>query len=331
MTSQACSQTRNSDKYDVDHIWHADWSLSGKGRWVAKARRTGKGWLIHAIEPVGMLTQFRQSLSDHSHDQTIWLGLDMPIGFVDCWYDGANIQDFKSLLRLLQTDQWNKFFDVCKSPDEICHQRPFYPKSSGIKGSVKREHLVTALGLTDFRDLHRRCELATKDRAAACPSFWTLAANQVGKAMLHGLENLIIPGTQDGFNIWPFSGDLATCTAQSGVTLIETYPGEIYGWLELSELTKSNQKSRALAVKQLLNHAGQNAIGFSTSLTARIKTGFDREYGKDDAFDALVGVMGLIQIADGVRPEHLPSEPVIRNREGWIVGMDARTIKNQTK
>ena len=62
-----------------------------------------------------------------------------------------------------------------------------------------------------------------------------------------------------------------------------------------------------------------------------IATGFGPKQGKDDAFDALVGVMGLIRIADGKRPEHLPIDPVITEREGWIVGMDACTIKRQTK
>ncbi len=330
MTSQACTQTSNSKKYSVDHIWHADWSMSAKGRWVAKAKRSDHGWVIHAIEPVGMLTQFRRSLSDHGRDQTIWLGLDMPIGFVDFWYDGANVKDFKTLLGLLHGDNWQKFFDVCSTPDEITYQRPFYPQNSGIKGSVKREHLLTALGLADFRQLHRRCELPTNDRNAACPSFWTLGANQVGKGMLHGLENLIIPGQQDGFHIWPFSGDLATCTKRPGVTLIETYPGEIYRWLDISELTKSNQESRKDAVKQLGLYAAQNAIEISPAVLTDIASGFGPEQGKDDAFDALVGVMGLIRIADGKRPEHLPTDPIITKREGWIVGMDARTIKRPT-
>ncbi|WP_338187206.1 methyltransferase type 12 [Thalassospira tepidiphila] len=325
MTSQALPQ---SPKYPVSHIWHADWSLSAKGRWVAKATRTEVGWQIHAIEPVGMLHQFRQSLANHGKTDALWLGLDMPIGFLDTWYDGANVKDLMSLLRLLETGEWQEFFDVCQSPDEIRHTRPFYPQSSGIKGSVKRDHLIKALDLTDFDDLHRACEFPTTQRNAACPPFWTLGANQVGKGMLHGLKHLIMPGHADGFNIWPFSGDLGTCCKSPGVTLIETYPGEIYGWLtDTSELTKSIQESRKKYLHQLRDNASKKGIEISPSVWADISDGFGPDHGKDDAFDALIGVMGLIEIAEGRRPEHLPRTPSVLNREGWIVGLNPNDIK----
>jgi hypothetical protein len=330
MTSQALPQ---SPKYPVTHIWHADWSLSAKGRWVAKASRRETGWHIHAIEPVGMLHQFRQSLASHGKTDALWLGLDMPIGFLDTWYDGANIKDFKSLLSVLRDDHWQDFFKVCESPDEIRHTRPFYPQNSGTKGSVKRDHLITALGLPDFDALHRRCERATnpKDapsRNAACPSFWTLGANQVGKGMLHGLKHLIMPGYADGFNIWPFSGDLEACSKSPGVTLIETYPGEIYGWLSnTSELTKSNQDSHKNYLHKLRHDASTKGIEISPAVWADIKDGFAPDHGKDDAFDALIGVMGLIEIAEGRRPEHLPRTPTVLEREGWIVGLNPDDLK----
>ncbi|WP_254869748.1 methyltransferase type 12 [Thalassospira sp. HF15] len=302
--------------------------MSAKGRWVAKARRSDTGWEIHTIEPVGMLNQFRGSLSDHGAQNPVWLGLDMPIGFVDAWYNGANVKDFKALLSLLETDQWREFFDVCQSPDEIRHIRPFYPQSSGAKGSVTRDHLIKALGLADFNALHRDCEFPTRKRTAACPSFWTLGANQVGKGMLHGLKHLILPGYADGFHIWPFMGDLETLCKSPGVTLIETYPGEIYGWLDAkSELTKSNQNSREHYLHKLRDNAHANGIEIRDAVWNDIKDGFGPDHGKDDAFDALIGVMGLIEIADGRRPEHLPRTPSVLEREGWIVGLDPADIK----
>lgn len=328
MTSQALSKAH---KYPVDHIWHADWSIFAKARWVAKARRAADGWQIYAIEPVGMLEPFRHALADHGRNNALWFGLDMPVGFADYWYDGANVQTFKSILKNAFTGSLKSFPNVCNSRDHITYHRPFYPKSPGAKGSVKRDHLVTALGLSSFDDLHRRCERATKNRAAACPSFWTLGANQVGKAMLHGLEHLIIPGARDGFNIWPFDGNLAACCQHPGVTLMETYPGEVYGWLGIREFTKSNQKSRAKAVEFLIDYAARNAVEIRPAVQTDIASGFGPEQGKDDAFDALVGVLGLIWIAEGKRPEHLPDDPVIREREGWIIGLDQADLKARTK
>ncbi|PKR58696.1 methyltransferase type 12 [Thalassospira lohafexi] len=331
MTSQACTQTSNSEKYSVTHIWHADWSMSVKARWVAKARRSDHGWLIHAIEPVGMLNQFRQSLSDHGSSQSIWLGLDMPIGFANRWYEAAGVDDFITLLGFLTTPQWQDFFDVCATKTEITHKRPFYPKSSGVKGSVTRDDLVKRLGLSEFKDLHRQCEHATGNRNAACPSFWTLGANQVGKGMLHGLKSLIIPGHQDGFNIWPYSGDLAACTNRPGTTLIETYPAEVYAWLGIGDVTKSNRDSRAMAVARLIATARDSDIEILPAVIDDIKDGFGPDQGKDDAFDALVGVMGLILIANGKRPQNLPIDDIIQNREGWIVGLDDSMLQKQPK
>ena len=328
MTSQACAKPR---KYTVDHIWHADWSISATGRWVAKARRTDTGWQIHAIEPVGMLNQFRHALNTPAQTQSIWLGLDMPIGFARYWFDSAGVDSFANLLELLSTPDWQEFFDVCKTANQISIKRPFYPAASGAKGSVTRDHLVRGLGLSRFDQLYRYCERATTDRAAACPSFWTLGANQVGKAMLHGLKNLIIPGYQDGFNIWPFSGDLAACTAKPGVTVIETYPGEVYGWLGLTSLTKSKQESRKEAVASVHNIATDHGIEILPAVFDDIKDGFAPDQGKDDAFDALIGLMGLIMIAEGKRAENLPTAPAINTREGWIVGLDAAKMKNPAK
>lgn len=280
-----------------------------------------------------MLNEFRQSLSHHGTQHAVWLGLDIPIGFVDTWYDGAkhdgaNVKDFKALLTLLETDEWQEFFNVCQSPDEIRHMRPSYPQSSGIKGSVTRDQLIKALGLADFDALYRACEFPTKKRSAACPSFWTLGANQVGKAMLHGLKHLILPGYANGFNIWPFMGDLASLCKSPGVTLIETYPGEIYGWLgHTSELTKSNQNSRQKYLHKLREDARARGIEINATIWADIKDGFGPDHGKDDAFDALIGVMGLIEIAEGRRPEYLPRTSSILEREGWIVGLDPAELK----
>lgn len=277
-----------------------------------------------------MLHQFRQSLANHGKTNAIWLGLDMPIGFLNAWYDGVNIKDFKALITVFHSHGLQDFFKVCETPDQIRHDRPFYPQSSGLKGSVKRDHLIKALGLPNFDALHRACEFPTDKRNAACPSFWTLGANQVGKGMLHGLKHLIIPGYEDGFHIWPFSGDLETCTQKPGVTLIETYPGEIYGWFDIpSELTKSNQNSRKNYLHQLCDNARTKGIEISPAVWADIADGFGPEDGKDDAFDALIGVMGLIEIAEGRRPEHLPHTPTVLEREGWIVGLDPRDLKQR--
>ena len=96
-------------------------------------------------------------------------------------------------------------------------------------------------------------------------------------------------------------------------------------------MTKSNHKSRTLAVAALIDYAVGNGIEINTAVAADIKSGFGPDEGKDDAFDALVGALGLIRIADGKHPEYLPDRPIIRKREGWIIGMDIGSLKPRAK
>ncbi|MBO6802936.1 MAG: hypothetical protein JJ893_06665 [Thalassospira sp.] len=92
-------------------------------------------------------------------------------------------------------------------------------------------------------------------------------------------------------------------------------------------MTTSIQGSRKEFLQKLRDNASTKGIKISPAVWADIKDGFGPDHGKDDAFDALIGVMGLIEIAEGRRPEHLPRTPSILEREGWIVGLDPNDIK----
>jgi hypothetical protein len=81
------------------------------------------------------------------------------------------------------------FFDVADTPDDICLTRPFYPKSSGV--GRKHAHLFGPLNVNSIDDLRRICERKTPHRPAACPLFWTLGGNQVGKAAIDGWQKCL--------------------------------------------------------------------------------------------------------------------------------------------
>lgn len=329
MTSHRSSHSRS---FEIDHIFHADWSLHEKGRWVTHAKRVedGQGWQIDRITPLGDLADFHRDLTALAANTRIWLGLDMPLGFCQAFFDQTGIVRYTDLLDRLTTPDWQDFFAVCNNADEIRPTRPFYPAHSGPKGTVKRQHLADAFGLETFDQLHRTCERRTRYRNAACPPFWTLGANQVGKALLHGLRHLILPGRAAGYRIWPFDGDLAECSVKPGVTLIETYPGEVYHWLNIPDNTpnfrKSDQTSRQQALANLIKRLPGWNVSISPDLQNRIENGFTDKEGKDDAFDSLIGVMGLIRIAMGQRTEFLPGNTDMTGREGWIVGLDPDDI-----
>jgi hypothetical protein len=123
---------------------------------------------------------------------------------------------------------------------------------------------------------------------------------------------------------------LAACSAKPGVTLIETYPGEVYHWLNIPDDTpgfrKSNQTSRQQALANLIKRLPGWKVSISPDLQNRIENGFTDKEGKDDAFDSLIGVVGLIRIAMGQRAEFLPGNTDMTEREGWIIGVDPDDI-----
>jgi hypothetical protein len=94
------------------------------------------------------------------------------------------------------------------------------------------KHVVSALGLDSPADLLRACECATtvpNKRNKACELFWTLGANQVGRAAIAGWRDLLAPALREGTTtLWPFHGDLAPLLESGRIVVAETYPAETY-------------------------------------------------------------------------------------------------------
>lgn len=49
--------------------------------------------------------------------------------------------------------------------------------------------------------------------------------------------------------------------------------------------------------------------------------------GKDDAFDAVVGLFGILQICLGERVLYEPDDKTVREIEGWILGRRSRHVE----
>ena len=58
--------------------------------------------------------------------------------------------------------------------------------------------------------------------------FWTLGANQSGKAAIAAWQSLILPALQANaqLRLWPFEGPLSSLLSPGSVALAETYPAE---------------------------------------------------------------------------------------------------------
>lgn len=301
-------------------IVHADWSRDARKRWAAEATRREDGWFIGAPKKVGDLAEFRRNL--FAGAGLVLAGFDFPIGVPAVYGALTGERDFDHLLDQLGQGRWARFFEVCDSTDEIGIDRPFYPR--GSSNVVRQSHLLEKLGVASIDSLRRASERATGARRAACALFWTLGGNQVGKAAISGWQDVIRPARKEGAALWPFDGDLGSLAAANNVVLAETYPAEAYGHVGVifeRGGSKQRQADRHAASSNLIKRCSDHRIDLSAELVAIIADGFGPRKSGEDPFDAVMGLLGMIEVVDGRRRE-APAEIPDRNWEGWILGRE---------
>ncbi len=300
---------------------HADWSVAADKRWVAEASRSGNGWTVAAPRPVGDCAAFVETM--FADRRRVLAGFDFPIGLPVAYGRMTGLDDLPAVLDALGRGEWPDFFNVAERPEQIAVTRPFYPRVSSAQ--ARQQALLDALGLADINALRRRCELATAVRRAACPLFWTLGANQVGKAAITGWREVLVPARRRGARLWPFDGSLAELARTGVPVLAETYPGEAYGHVGVAfaaGMSKRRQDDRSAAMRDLPAWAARHGVSFSAELAARILDGFGTLDRGEDPFDALIGLLGMLEVVDGRRPA-LPATASPDRWEGWIMGQQA--------
>jgi hypothetical protein len=182
--------------------------------------------------------------------------------------------------------------------------------------------------MTTIDDLRRRCDRAADARRAAAPIFWTLGAQQVGKATIVGWRDMLgaarrasHPGDATFPWLWPFDGRLDDLIAAGRLVVAEVYPGECYHHLGVTlRGSKRAQATRASAGIMLLAWADAAEVALEPALRCAIGDGFGAAPGGDDDFDATVGLFGALNVVLGYRAAGEPDDEVIRRIEGWILG-----------
>ncbi len=298
---------------------HADWSVDARKRWQVVARRIGAGWLVAEPEPVGDLSTWTARLLARAAGP-VALGVDLPLG-LPRGYVRAHVgaADFSTFLRGLAASPG--FFEVCARLDEVAPGRPFYPRL-GCRGMTRAAH-AAALGLAGPAGLSRLCDRATPARPAGAPLFWTLGANQTGKAAIAAWRDWLVPDLLGGADIalWPFDGDFRALLAQHAVVVAETYPAEVMRHLGLRlRGSKRRQEDRAALAPAL--HAAMARLDAAPApgLAAAVIAGFGADTAGEDRFDATIGVLGVINVIAGNRPDATPDDPWLRRWEGWVLG-----------
>lgn len=289
--------------------WCATATLGTNGEYVASRP-------VLVGEPTALLRNLKSLVGDTG---IVFAGFDFPIGIPAHFAGGAGISKFREFLPLLGSGEWEDFYSVCDAPEQISVFRPFYPNGS-YTGRRKTE-LLRGHGVSSIEPLLRRCERGGSGQKQACCLFWTLGSNQVGKAALIGWRDVLAPAVRHGnaVRLWPFDGTLQSLFVADAIVVAETYPAECYGWFSDRPLgSKGNPENRKKFGALLLAWAGNNNVGIEESLGSEMQDGF--RTGNDDAFDAVVGLFGMLRICLGQRDSGEPNERPIRDVEGWILG-----------
>lgn len=296
---------------------HADWSVNPKKRWVARAR-FADGWRITSVEPVGPVKQFVRDLIGAAERGPTLAGFDFPIGVPSGYGERTGLPDFRHLLAQIGTGKWSAFASVARDPSEISIERPFYP--AGAQAGLKQSDLLMAHSATSLDDIRRRCERATDGRRAACPLFWTLGGNQVGRGALSGWQEVLKPALDAGARLWPFDGSLAALGSTPSLVLAETYPAEAYHHIGVSfgaRQSKTSQPDRQSQAGAILSWASRSHVTIASDVEAEIEAGFGDARDGEDRFDAFVGLAGMIEVVSGRRPADARQDDPW---EGWILG-----------
>jgi hypothetical protein len=225
---------------------------------------------------------------------------------------------------LHHTRNWPDFFRVCASLDEIGPERPFYPVR-GIAGMTRAAH-AAALGIGGAASLSRACDRATLERPAGAPLFWTLGANQTGKAAIAAWTEMLLPAllASEDIRLWPFAGPFRSLLAPAAVVMAETYPAEALRHLGIRlRGSKRRQVDRAAVAGLLLTAMERLSVQPDLALRDAAATGFGSDATGEDRFDCILGLLCVLNVLAGNRPDTAPDDPWIRHWEGWVLGQTA--------
>ena len=301
---------------------HADWSVAPGKRWIAVARPRRGGWRVAAPVPVGEVATLLDRLRAAAGSGPVALGVDFPLGLPRAYADARTEADFPAFLAGLAARP--AFFEVCAMLAEVGPERPFYP-ARGVRGMTRAAH-AAALGLAGPAALSRACDRATALRPAGAPLFWTLGANQTGKAAISAWRDLLLPALATAAPplLWPFAGPFRDLLAPGAVAIAETYPAEALRLLGLRlSGSKRRQADRAALAAPLTAALAAARATPAPALAAAIADGFGADAAGEDRFDCVLGLLAVLAVIDGRLPDTAPADPWIARWEGWVLGQTA--------
>ena len=320
-----------STQTDYTLAAHADWSVDPRKRWITVASRKTRGWTVAAPQLIGDVSTLLARLIAEAEGGAVALGADLPIGLPRAYAATLMDADFPTFLR--GSGKLPDFFSVCPTLDDIRPDRPFYP-ARGIAGMTRLSHAL-ALGLPDASALSRACDRATAERPAGAPVFWTLGANQSGKAALAAWRFLIMPALDTTrslqspvtLQLWPFDGPFRSLSSPGTVALAETYPAEALRHLGIRlRGSKRRQTDRSAIAGTLATALDRQDAVPDDAMRRALFDGFGADAAGEDRFDSVLGMLCVLNVLAGNRPDTAPADPWIQRWEGWVLGQTALPV-----
>jgi hypothetical protein len=311
-------------------IANCDWSTASNKRWMAVAVRRADKFVASAPELVLNTADLLERIKKRRQEAgPVLVGFDFPIGVPRGYGEASALQDFRTALMTFGYGAWADWFRPAERPSEISVRRPFYPLRSGKRGTVGKYHLTTALQLSDVQ-LLRCCEQRIGHQRAACPLFWTIGPNQVGKAAIHGWNEILVRALSSKTTrtaLWPFDGELTHLLEHFECVLCETYPAVAYrhlGCCFAPRESKRNQGHRKSKAQQLRAWFDAREYQLAQDVLAEVENGFGDSVTGEDRFDAFVGLLSMVDVVTGSDVAGVPKDAYIRRWEGWILGRGAQ-------
>jgi hypothetical protein len=87
--------------------------------------------------------------------------------------------------------------------------------------------------------------------------------------------------------------------------------------------SKRRRSDRAALGPALLAAMAANGAAPEPELEAAALDGFGADAAGEDRFDSLLGVLCVIGVLDGRRPDGAPDDPWLTRWEGWVLGQTA--------
>lgn len=300
--------------FGFTRLVHSDWSVSSRKRWTAIASRSWDDWVIGSLAPTPPSDLFLEDL--FKQEMRTLAGFDFPIGLPRGYMENTGL-DFLGLLSSPCSAEAQRFFTPAETLFDISPAQPFYRTHPRCG---RHRDLYERVGGASFEDLLRECDKATENRLRAESVFWTVGAKQVGKAALCGWQEILIPARRRGARLWPFDGLLASLDSDT-LTIAEAYPAEAYRHVGIRRpVRKRSQQGRIAGGHILLEWASRHRVRFDADIEQRVRDGLGLGGDGEDAFDALAGLCGMIEVVDGRRAEIADGRIVSGQREGWILG-----------